>query len=27
MLDSRWAQQVGPRAHRLAQQMREGVWM
>jgi lysozyme len=26
MLDSRWAQQVGPRAHRLAQQMREGIW-
>lgn len=27
MLDSLWAQQVGDRATRLAQQMREGVWV
>lgn len=26
MLKSRWAEQVGPRAHRLAEQMRSGVW-
>ena len=26
MLDSHWAQQVGPRAQRLALQMRCGVW-
>jgi lysozyme len=26
MLNSKWATQVGPRAHRLAQQMRSGVW-
>jgi len=27
MLDSKWARQVGPRATRLAAQMREGVWV
>lgn len=27
MLDSKWAEQVGPRAERLAKQMREGVWV
>lgn len=26
MLLSKWAEQVGPRAHRLAQQMRTGEW-
>lgn len=26
MLDSRWAEQVGDRAKRLAEQMRTGVW-
>jgi lysozyme len=26
MLDSRWAEQVGPRAQRLATQMRTGTW-
>lgn len=26
MLDSKWAEQVGPRAYRLARQMREDVW-
>jgi len=26
MLDSKWAAQVGPRATRLAKQMRTGVW-
>ena len=26
MLESKWAQQVGPRAHRLADQMRTGEW-
>lgn len=26
MLNSRWAKQVGPRALRLAQQMRSGAW-
>lgn len=26
MLDSKWARQVGPRATRLAEQMRTGVW-
>lgn len=26
MLDSKWATQVGARAHRLAQQMETGVW-
>lgn len=26
MLQSKWAQQVGPRAHELAQQMRNGVY-
>jgi lysozyme len=26
MLDSTWARQVGSRAHRLAEQMRTGVW-
>jgi lysozyme len=26
MLDSRWAEQVGPRAQRLAKQLEEGVW-
>lgn len=26
MLNSKWADQVGPRALRLAQQMRSGVW-
>ena len=26
MLESKWATQVGPRAHRLAQQMRSGEW-
>jgi lysozyme len=27
MLNSTWAQQVGPRAFRLSQQLREGVWV
>lgn len=27
MLDSKWAAQVGPRAHRLSQQMEQGVWI
>ena len=27
MLDSDWATQVGPRAHRLAQQMETGSWV
>ena len=27
MLDSKWATQVGPRAHRLAQQMETGAWV
>ena len=27
MMDSRWAQQVGPRAHRLARQMQLGEWI
>lgn len=27
MLTSTWAEQVGPRAHRLAKQMAEGVWI
>lgn len=26
MLDSKWAEQVGPRAHRLAEQVRTGEW-
>lgn len=26
MLNSQWAQQVGPRAHRLARQMETGIW-
>ena len=26
MLDSRWSQQVGPRAQRLAEQTRTGIW-
>lgn len=26
MLDSRWATQVGPRAHRLSRQMETGLW-
>jgi lysozyme len=26
MLKSKWAEEVGPRAHRLAQQMRTGEW-
>lgn len=26
MLDSTWAGQVGPRAHRLAEQIRSGAW-
>lgn len=26
MLDSKWADQVGPRAHRLSQQILTGVW-
>ena len=27
MLDSKWAAQTGPRAHRLSQQMEQGVWI
>lgn len=27
MRDSHWAEQVGPRAHRLAQQMESGAWI
>ncbi len=27
MLDSKWAEQVGARAHRLSEQMRTGVWV
>lgn len=27
MLDSKWAAQVGARAHRLSQQMEQGVWI
>lgn len=27
MLDSAWAEQVGPRAHRLSMQMRTDVWV
>lgn len=27
MLDSKWAEQVGPRAHRLAKQMETGQWV
>jgi lysozyme len=27
MLDSKWAKQVGPRAERLAQQLRTGEWV
>lgn len=27
MLDGNWKHQVGPRAHRLARQMREGTWV
>lgn len=26
MLESKWAEQVGPRAHRLAMQMKSGEW-
>ena len=26
MMDSKWARQVGPRAHRLARQMQTGEW-
>jgi lysozyme len=26
MLNSKWATQVGPRAHRLSEQMKSGVW-
>jgi len=27
MLESKWAEQVGPRAHRLSEQMRTGEWV
>lgn len=27
MLESKWAKQVGDRAHRLSEQMRNGVWV
>lgn len=26
MLESKWAEQVGPRAHRLSKQMETGIW-
>ena len=26
MMDSKWARQVGPRAHRLSRQMQTGIW-